>query len=492
MIRLLEFKLALIIYKKILSLCEVTINNNFANLYFNMSKRSAIFAVCSVLMGLLLFAIWSNIRVYGQQQSSPSSPPLPATKISAQLKAKMCEPSSPSLKAVNTTESRICGIPKTIKNTTTTTEATPLTSSVSSSTPQQTTIIKPTSVAGISTAPKQQQITNTTKNNTNASSRSTTNGVAGATLAPVSNPSNKSLTSTSPSSSAIAPQVKAVNEQQQPPAPSPVTPINGTDRQNDAFVATPPLTPPSGKLLYLGYRDGDKNNPTNDISDSKDKSRPDNKLSGIPSTSPTSGNDSTGKKKTKSDATTNDNIGSKETSSPHPHIKITAPDNDASSNKKKTSSSTTLDRADSASDDDNTKPPIYSTVGSDSDGSPTSKEKNISTKVDITPDNVDDSSKKKKSSHNTELPSYDTRSSTAKDDSSTRKEKKTTDISKSDRTYSASDDGEDSKDKKNKDSSKLDTTINNDDSKHISKSSHHIRSDNSDTQDSSSFILPFH
>jgi hypothetical protein len=453
-----------------------------------MSKRSPIFAVSSVLMGLLLFAIWSNILVYGQQQSSSS--PLSATKISAQLKAQMCDPSNPSLKAVNTTESRICGIAKTIKNTTTTTEATPLTSSVSSSTPQQTTIIKPTSVAGISTAPKQQQITNTTKNNTNASSRSTTNGVAGATLAPVSNPSNKSLTSTSPSSSAIAPQVKAVNEQQHPPAPSPVTPINGTDRQNDAFVATPP-TAPSGKLLYLGYRDGDKNNPTNDISDSKDKSRPDNKLSGIPSTSPTSGNDSTGKKKTKSDATTNDNIGSKETSSPHPHIKITAPDNDASSNKKKTSSSTTLDRTDRASDDDNTKPSLYSTVGSNSDDSSTSKKKNISTKVDITPNN--DSSKEKKSSHSTELPSYDTRSSTAKDDSSTRK-KKTTDISKSDGTYSASDDGEDSKDKKNKDSTKSDTTptINNDDSNPILKSSHHSRSDNSDTQDSSSFILPFH
>jgi hypothetical protein len=48
-------------------------------------------------------------------------------------------------------------------------------------------------------------------------------------------------------------------------------------------------------------------------------------------------------------------------SSSHPHIKITAPDNDASSNKKKSSSSssTTLDRTDSASDgDDNAKPPI--------------------------------------------------------------------------------------------------------------------------------------
>ncbi len=459
-----------------------------------MSKRSAVFAVCSVLMGLLLFAIWSNILVYGQQQSS-SSPPLPATKISAQLKAKMCDPSNPSLKAVNTTESRICGIAKTIKNTTTTTEATP----ISSSTPQQTTIIKPTSVAGISTAPKQQQITNTIKNNTNASSRSTTNGVAGATLAPVSNPSNKSLTSTSPSSSAIAPQVKAVNEQQQPPAPSPVTLINGTDRQNDPIVATPPVVS-SGKLLYLGYHDGDTSNPTNGDSGSKDKSGSDTKPSSVHSTSPTSNNDSIEKKKEKNsssakldraDSTNDESSSSKDKgssfdakpSSP-PYIKITAPDNDASSNKKK-SSSTTLDRTDSASDDTNTKPSPYSTVGSNNDGSSISKKKNISTKVDITPNNDDNNSKGKKSSHSTELPSYDTRSSTTKDDSSTRK-KKTTDIGKFDRTYSASDDGEGSKDKKNKDTTKLDTTptINNDDSNPILKGSHHIRSGTSHNPDS--------
>jgi hypothetical protein len=74
--------------------------------------------------------------------------------------------------------------------------------------------------------------------------------------------------------------------------------------------------------------------------------------------------------------------------------------------------------------------------------------------VDITPTN--DNSKEKKSSPNTELPSYDTRSSTA-DDGSTRKKKMTTDISISDRTI---DDDKDSKDKKNKstDTIKLDTT----------------------------------
>ena len=43
--------------------------------------------------------------------------------ITEEQKAAMCDPNNPKLKFVNGTESRICGIPKTIKNTTSTTTA---------------------------------------------------------------------------------------------------------------------------------------------------------------------------------------------------------------------------------------------------------------------------------------------------------------------------------------------------------------------------------
>ncbi|MFL6347967.1 MAG: hypothetical protein ACJ72X_06710, partial [Nitrososphaeraceae archaeon] len=87
-----------------------------------MSNTSSIFALFSVLVGILLFGIWSNTNAYAQQSSSPtlsaSSPPTGSSlskPISSELKSKMCDPSNPSLKVVNTTEARICGIAKTVK-----------------------------------------------------------------------------------------------------------------------------------------------------------------------------------------------------------------------------------------------------------------------------------------------------------------------------------------------------------------------------------------
>jgi hypothetical protein len=80
-----------------------------------MDRKSLIFAVFLVLVSVLLFAIWSNTHVFAQQSPSlsSSSPPRPTaanspsnTTISSQLKAKMCDPTNPSLKVVNTTESR--------------------------------------------------------------------------------------------------------------------------------------------------------------------------------------------------------------------------------------------------------------------------------------------------------------------------------------------------------------------------------------------------
>ena len=64
--------------------------------------------------------------------TSPSPTPPPPTKpsptnttISPAIKSKVCDPNNPKLAFVNTTESNICGLPKSIKNITTTTTTTP-------------------------------------------------------------------------------------------------------------------------------------------------------------------------------------------------------------------------------------------------------------------------------------------------------------------------------------------------------------------------------
>jgi hypothetical protein len=56
---------------------------------------------------------------FGQGSNSTSSLP----SLTPQQKAAMCNPNNPKLKFVNSTESKICGIPPTSTNTTTTTPA---------------------------------------------------------------------------------------------------------------------------------------------------------------------------------------------------------------------------------------------------------------------------------------------------------------------------------------------------------------------------------
>jgi hypothetical protein len=301
-----------------------------------MSNTSSIFAVFSVLVGVMLFGIWSNIHAYAQQSSSPtlsaSSPPtgdsLSTTTISPELKAKICDPSNPSLKVVNTTESHICGIPKTIKPPSL--SASPPISTVSSST--QKTTIKPTPAASVA-APKQQQQQIATTNN-NTVSRST-GGATGATMAPVSNPINRSL-STSPSN--IAPQVNAISQQQQQQQ-QPVTGINSTAGQNYTLAATSPVVT-SDKLLYLGYHG--TTSPAHGSSGPKDKSSSsDTKPRTHHSTRSIS--DSSPKDKHSSD-----------TKPSTPHIRISATDNDSREKKTKTST-TKLDRTDSINDDSGSK-----------------------------------------------------------------------------------------------------------------------------------------
>ncbi|MFL6454623.1 MAG: hypothetical protein ACJ71L_11570 [Nitrososphaeraceae archaeon] len=71
--------------------------------------------------GIPLAAILTSTAVvYAQQLSSSSSSPAAgdssslSNTILSEIKAKMCNPSNPTLKVVNTTEARICGIPKTV------------------------------------------------------------------------------------------------------------------------------------------------------------------------------------------------------------------------------------------------------------------------------------------------------------------------------------------------------------------------------------------
>lgn len=206
-----------------------------------------VFIAFIILYGILIFAIWSNVCVYAEQQQLSSGPATaagndssPITKsISAQLKAKMCDPSNPDLKAVNTTEARICGIPKTIKSPLSS-SGTPPTSSVSSASSLSS---SPASVAN-APPPKQHQIA--IRNSTNASSLTTS-----------LNPSSSSLPA------GLAPQLKAANQQQQQKQKQPATGQNHT-------LAANSLEPRSGKLLNPG-----SHNST--VSLSHDNSSPKNK-----------------------------------------------------------------------------------------------------------------------------------------------------------------------------------------------------------------------
>jgi hypothetical protein len=108
-----------------------------------------------------------------------------------------------------------------------------------------------TATAASAVAKQQQQQHPVTTSINNPASAS--NSAAIQRVAPVSNVSNKSLSSTS----AIAPQVKAApqenainQQQQQPPL---ITVSNGTARQNSTLASPPPPVVASDKLMYLGY-----------------------------------------------------------------------------------------------------------------------------------------------------------------------------------------------------------------------------------------------
>src|SRR5215217_8730253 len=135
-------------------------------------------------LGIPVAATLASFTVNAQQLSTSPSSSIPrTTAISENLKSEMCDPSNPSLKVVNTTEARICNIPKTVKDPTTT--ATPLSTTTSP------TESRPTTQASSSSSPN--QIANIDNNNNNNNVISQSNSPAiGASTTQTSSVSNKS------------------------------------------------------------------------------------------------------------------------------------------------------------------------------------------------------------------------------------------------------------------------------------------------------------
>jgi hypothetical protein len=98
------------------------------------------FVIVAVVAAAASAVLEIGIINVSQAQVTPS--PTNIT-VSPELKSKRCDPNNPKLRFVNTTESNICGIPKTIKNVTTTTSTTPTPSSPKPITPTSETVPTP-------------------------------------------------------------------------------------------------------------------------------------------------------------------------------------------------------------------------------------------------------------------------------------------------------------------------------------------------------------
>ena len=296
---------------------------------------------------VLIFAVWSNVQIYAQ---SPPTGGFASKPTSPELKSIMCDPRNPDLKVVNTTEARVCGIPKTVKPLLSAAPEISTVSSPSSSSPPvqqiETTGAKRATPTSMTIASKPHQ----TVTSKNAISPSTAY-ITWATISLLSNMSSLP-------SSTIAPQITAVSQQQQSPPLLPIARVNSTTGsnstagQNYTFAATSLVPSTSDQLIYLGYHGDTKSSHGSDGSKHDDSS--DNKRS-----SPRSTSDSSSKSKL----------------STTPRIKTISTDFD-SIQKKKTSSSTKVDKTDHANDD--TKPSKLHSTKTTNDG--TSRAKKKSTK----------------------------------------------------------------------------------------------------------------
>jgi hypothetical protein len=246
---------------------------------------------------ITLFAtVFSASIAYGQQSQSSASPTSPrTTRVSAELKAQMCDASNPSLKVVNTTEARMCNIPKTVKSVPTTGVATLASSTFAVSQKSAEKSPKSTSLAVGPAFPSQQ---------TGPQNIVTSRSGDTATTA-VSSGNSKSLTALP----TIAPQASGINKQQEQIQQLAAT-SNDTATQNYTFASTTAALP-AGKLLFLGYHGNPvgikSSTSTSSDHDSKDKDGTDKKsVSRHSSTrdSDSKDKDGTDKKKTESKSET--------------------------------------------------------------------------------------------------------------------------------------------------------------------------------------------
>jgi cell division protein FtsI/penicillin-binding protein 2 len=102
--------------------------SNMKNIPIIRMTVSKAIVVAFIIAIITLFGSGVFNITQAQTPSAPSSPsPSPSptkTALPPAIKAKICDPNNPKLAFVNTTESNICGLPKSIKNITTTTTTT--------------------------------------------------------------------------------------------------------------------------------------------------------------------------------------------------------------------------------------------------------------------------------------------------------------------------------------------------------------------------------
>jgi hypothetical protein len=89
----------------------------------HMAFTSLITSITMILAATMLLVALTEFGSAATAQGQANT-----TSLTPEQKAAICNPSNPKLKVVNTTESHICGIPKTVKphisNTTSSTNAT--------------------------------------------------------------------------------------------------------------------------------------------------------------------------------------------------------------------------------------------------------------------------------------------------------------------------------------------------------------------------------
>ena len=104
-----------------------------------MLRRKQLPVVSILTTAIILASAIATLTEIGNIVSAQAQGNLTAGNVTVtpEQKAAMCDPNNQKLKIVNTTESKICGIPSntTAANTTTGTEASPATSAVPSVTP---------------------------------------------------------------------------------------------------------------------------------------------------------------------------------------------------------------------------------------------------------------------------------------------------------------------------------------------------------------------